>query len=336
VLAVAAVGLVALGLVCGMLIAPAPAPRSLAANDGPRSLPVSTEQFDDVRSIRVTPVLTPEISLDVADSGRVTRSSCAVGSPIDSGSAPFTIDNRPVIALATSMPLWRDLSLRASGDDVLALQTELARLGYAVTLDAKFGKSTAAAVAAIQKLAGAAEPLGSLQAQSVMWLPSPQVLVGSCDVALGDRVSAATLVTVAGSLAELKVTDDLQGAALGARALEYNGIEAMIDDDGRVLDPAFLLAIAASAELDFALSDQGSGDLALDSHLVEPVEVVIVPPASLFELEADGAACIIADGKPRSVRVVSSALGTTMITFAGGYEPSEILLDAELSGMSCR
>jgi len=334
-LAVVAVCLVALGLICGVLVAPQPVPSSLALSTGPQTLAVSTEQFTDVRSIRVTPVLTPEISLDVLDAGRVTRDSCTVGAPIDSGSSPFAIDNRPVLALATSMPLWRDLGLRSSGDDVLALQAELARLGYAVPLDGKFGKSTSSAVTAIQKLVGAPAPLGSLPSQSVMWLPSPQVLVGSCDVALGDRVSAETLVTVAGSLAQLKVSDDLQGAALGARALQYKGIEATVDDDGRVLDPAFLLAIAASAELDFALSDQGSGSLTLDSHLVEPIEVVIVPPASLFEL-AEDSACIVADGKPRSVHVVSSALGKTMVTFDDEYEPSAVALDAALSGLTCR
>lgn len=65
----------------------------------------------------------------------VTRDGLPTGAPVSEGSVLATISERPVIALSGSLPYYRPLSVGAAGDDVLALQQSLLRLGYGIRAD---------------------------------------------------------------------------------------------------------------------------------------------------------------------------------------------------------
>lgn len=54
----------------------------------------------------------------------------------------ISVNDLPLISLATSRPLWRDLVAGDTGLDVRALRAELTRLGYRTTVDGRFGALT--------------------------------------------------------------------------------------------------------------------------------------------------------------------------------------------------
>ncbi|MBX6750555.1 MAG: peptidoglycan-binding protein [Micromonosporaceae bacterium] len=319
----AAVALVAVGLLAGILLAPGRAPSSVAAPEGERRVAVSSRLFDDARRVEVTPHVAEAVTLTVAESGRVTRTACTPGAVIASGMSPLTVDDRPVLALATTVPLWRDLEWGARGEDVRAMQAELARLGHPVTPTGTYDRPTSTAVATILREIGVAQPSGRLPVASVIWLPAPQVTVASCEVALAQTIGPGPFATVAGGLTSLEVTGGLTGAVAGDRVLRIGDVSAPIDAGGMVTDPAFLAAVAASPEFAFATASNSA--LTLDAVLATPLEVVVVPPGAIFGI-ADGTGCVLADGQPRPVRVVASSLGQTMVTFDAGPAPTYVEL----------
>jgi peptidoglycan hydrolase-like protein with peptidoglycan-binding domain len=70
-----------------------------------------------------------------------------VGSTVKRGEPLFKIDQRPVVALYGSLPLYRTLGGGAQGADVRQLERNLAALGYtSVTVDDTYTSATAAAV----------------------------------------------------------------------------------------------------------------------------------------------------------------------------------------------
>src|ERR1700704_2380964 len=122
----AALGAIAVSLV------PLQLPRSLQNAPTPQDIPISAHAFNDERPVEIT--VSRSISSPVTSpaSGLVTSYDCTVGAEVASGSSFFAVDGAPVLALATDVPLWRDLAIGDTGPDVRSLQVELNRLGYSV------------------------------------------------------------------------------------------------------------------------------------------------------------------------------------------------------------
>lgn len=79
--------------------------------------------------------------------GIVTRAGVRAGAAISSGDLVAVLDERPVFAMAGTIPTYRDLGPGAVGDDVKQLQISLAALGYYdYDADGKYEKGTARAV----------------------------------------------------------------------------------------------------------------------------------------------------------------------------------------------
>lgn len=337
-LALAAVVLLAGGVTAGMALAPQSEPQSVRSATPPAAVPVSRQAFDDSRRVTVDPVVAEEGTLSVADQGKVTRSVCAPGAVIESGSTPVTVDDRPVLALATSIPLWRDLTLTTRGDDVKALQTELARLGHAVTADGTYGASTKAAVTRLFKAAGVAKPTGDLAVASVLWLPAPSVTVKACETPVGVATSEEAFATTAGTLVSLGLSDTLPNVTPGDRVLRLGEVSAPVDEGGVVTDPAFLEAVRGSVEFAGWQRAEGSEPLTLQYVLAAPLEVSVVPPGALFALDGP-TGCVRADGAAHPVTVVASSLGQSLVTFDGldaATAPTEVELTSQEEGQSCR
>lgn len=318
--ALGAVALLAAGAVAALVLGPQRTPASLTPTGGPTLVDVSRETFEDARQVAVTAERSTGVPLTVRDEGLVTRTSCAPGAVVTSGSSPLTVDDRPVLALTTTEPLWRDLAPGAKGSDVRALQTELARLGHAVKPDGVYGRATGAAVKALHREAGAPAPSDTLAAASVLWLPAEQVTVATCDVGLAEAVADGKFATTATAVTALALAEEVTGAVAGDRVVRSNGAQAPVDAEGRVTDTAFLTAFTASAEWRFAQSgegdDAGSGQVKVEYALATPVDALVVPPAALYALAGDQA-CLAGEDGAVPVRVVSSALGKSLVVTDG-------------------
>ncbi|MFC8190040.1 peptidoglycan-binding protein [Cellulomonas sp. NPDC057328] len=317
--ALGAVALLAAGGVTGAVLAPERAPTTLVGTSAPARVPVGHERFDDARTVTVAVERSPSTPLTVRDEGLVTRSACAPGTVLASGTSPFTVDDRPVVALATSQPLWRDLGAGARGPDVTALQEELARLGHPVRADGTYGRATAAAVTSLLRGLGVDRPTGALAARSVLWLPAPQVTVGECAVGPGQTVGTEPVATTAAAVTALTLTEQPAGLVPGDRVVRSNGAQAPVGADGRVTDPALVAAFTASPEWRHAQDGSGqdpqqtaSPAATVEHALATPVDAHVVPPSAVYDL-ADERGCVLGDAGPVAVRVVASSLGTTLV-----------------------
>ncbi|WP_448061124.1 peptidoglycan-binding domain-containing protein [Cellulomonas hominis] len=316
----AGVALVAVGVVGSALLLPQAVPASLAAPAGERTVAVTTETYDGARTVAATPQMAEPEVVRITDTGRVTRSDCQVGSRIASGTSPLTVDDRPAVALATSVPLWRDLDVGASGADVQALQAELTRLGHTVPQKGTYDARTRAAVQSVFRAAGVARPSGSLPVASVLWLPEPEIVVASCAVRTGATLDAeGEVATVAGGLVSLRLTD----APDEGWVVRYQDVTAPVEPGGLVTDAALRAAVEAGPTLATALADGGSGNLELEVVLATPQDVVVVPPAAIVAT-GGSTGCVVGDGTPRAVRIVSSALGRALVAFDDGPAPSRV------------
>ena len=171
------------GVSAGILIASPPTPASLSSPSVPSTVPVTTREFTDTRSLTLTipPASPHELTSPIA--GRITALQAAPETPVTSGSLPCEIDGLPLLALALSTPLYQDVVDGATGPDIAALNAELARLGYAAPADSQ--RVTAATRAALASAMGVNDGAGGvpsrIEASHVLWIPAPTVtpLVGS-------------------------------------------------------------------------------------------------------------------------------------------------------------
>ncbi|MFD7025044.1 peptidoglycan-binding protein [Promicromonospora sukumoe] len=230
------------------------------------------------------------------------------------------------------MPLWRNLRPGDKGDDVRSLQEELARLGFDVLPDGDYGANTSAAVIELFSRVGVAKPDGTLPMARVLWLPRAKVIIAECTAPLGATVGAGPIATTTATLASLHVSLDESGAVPGVRVVRYRDNSAPVAADGTVTDSKFLATVAAGAEYQSASAEVGQGvSLTLEYALAEPLQVAVVPPGALLDVQ-DASACVRVDGKAQSVQVVASQLGQTMVLFEDGATPSTVDLPARSIG----
>lgn len=315
----------AVGAGCAALALTDTTPPTLSGARPIGSIPIEMQPFLDERSVDVTVSPGPETSLLVQAVGRVTRLDCQPTSTLTSGSSNLAVDGSPILNLATSVPLWRDLRPGDEGTDVLALQQELVRLGFDVAADGELGRGSIAAVDELLDRAGASltEASDGVTATNIMWLPATEAPVSQCALSIGAVTSGQdAFATVATPPAEVAVLTPLQGAPIGARKLVIEGAEAPVDDTGSVVDPASRALFAATASYRGAQpDDSGRVQLAGILQLVEPVMVAAVPADAIYDIEATSG-CVAADGAPHAITIVGSQLGQTYVIFDSEPPPT--------------
>lgn len=316
---VACLGSLASGaFVAGLLVASAPRDATLDPASETWSVPTSTVFLEDERQVAATPVVDPGVALTSDASGRVTRWECREGGVISSGTVPLVVDDRPVVALAMEVPMWRDLTPGTDGEDVFALQAELERLGFASSPTGTYDEATVSAVDVLLTSVGASPGASASWTESVLWIPSPEVTIATCDVALGEHLAPGDRVATSdGSLTRLVlVLPDARDLVAGERSVSYAGVAAEVDPpdaSGTVVvdDPAVLEAVRGGPDL-AAWQDGAEASVTLRYVLRTPVETVAVPPAALFALDG-GSGCVRSAGADRRVTVLASRLGQTMV-----------------------
>ena len=310
-LGVAALAVVSVGFGVGFGVVALPAPVSLASPPAVGFVPVEARSFDDARPVDVDVTPATVTRVRSAAAGRVTRIEVETDAEVQSGQAVLSIDGRPLVALASGVPPWRDLVAGDRGEDVDALQAELVRLGH---LAAASGSVDAATLAAVGKSRGASSVQASVDRDGWLWLPQQSMRVEAVAVTVGDDVSVGdVLLSLAGreSRAQVAVAD---GAIAGGRVLVLDGQRLPVGADG-VLAPAETAQLLASNA--FRMSQQQAPDapvvtLRMPWALAEPVTVFGVPPSALTGSE--GARCVFEAGVAVPVQLVASQLGLSLVT----------------------
>ncbi|MFC7328882.1 peptidoglycan-binding domain-containing protein [Marinactinospora rubrisoli] len=318
----------------GFLLRPADPPTELAEADAPTSAPTSVAEFADERTVEVEFDIPAALALEVGFAGRVTSTRCADGAEIRSGQVVARIDDIPLVALATSVPLYRDLERGDRGSDVRALQTALSRLGHPAASDGTYGRQTAEAVRALQEEAGFRDPDGAVDVDRFMWLPAEEVTLDGCEAALGRNLAAGeTYGTVANQLTAVSATSMPGGALPGERTIEVLGVSGPMDEDGRATDPEFLAELAATDEFREVTASEDADPVTAEIRLASPVRAVKVPPAAVFAIEG-GSGCVESGETAYPVQIVGSNLGATLVELAGD-PPAEVDLGPAITAETC-
>ena len=115
-------------------------------------------------------------------SGVVTSIDFEAGDEVEAGDTLFTVDLRPVVIAAGTVPAFRDMQAGSSGADVGQLESMLAELGFLdVEPNTTFDEATANAVRAWQRSLGVAED-GAVRRGDVLFAPELPIRVAATDV----------------------------------------------------------------------------------------------------------------------------------------------------------
>jgi hypothetical protein len=305
----------AAGAVLGLWLAPGQVPQSArpAAEDG--VIDVTSAVYEDVRRVGFRPQLDEESSIGAPRGGTVTSTFCTPGEQLESGQALLTIDARPIIALHTDYPLWRSLSTGDQGEDVAAVQAELRRLGYAAPDTGRWDGATGLVWQEFLKDRGIAKPETQLLLSDLVQLGAQAEPIQACPAAPRSAVGPGQPVVVTGGMPvslSLAATDpaSLMNAP---RVALLNDAAAALGEDGSISDPAFMYALAISDQFAIWRSMSTSDPLTLEVRLAEPVELYQVPPQSIYAVNGSQG-CVLDDGQPVAVQIISSSLGKTGVS----------------------
>ncbi|MCM3658306.1 peptidoglycan-binding protein [Agromyces mediolanus] len=327
--AVAGAGIAAITL-------PAGTPSTLAEAAPLGESIVTTRPFLDERTVTVQVDHGPEQAVLSPVAGLVTRVECTRGALLESGTVPVAIDGVPLLAIATAVPLWRDLEIGARGADVLALQEELVRLGHPVVADGELGPASLAAVASMRAAGSEGRSAefgsdgGAIRIAELLWLPGAAAPIAACEITLGSSVEARTpLIRLPADGSSASILDTPDDLVAGDRVLVIG--ETTVPVAGpRIEDPA---AIEALIALDRGRTERAEGEpgrVPATLALSEAVTVGVIPPGALYHRGADRA-CVVSAGQPERVRPVASQLGETFIVATDGPLPASVELAPDRS-----
>lgn len=302
------------------------APASVSAAQTPAELPVTAQSFLDARAVSITADLGAARPVTVPVAGTVTALSCTVGRPLTSGSSPVAVDGVPLVALATTVPLWRDLAKGASGADVTAVQQALVALHQ--PLAKPYGTVTTQTLTAWQHVLSAAgvrstQPAQKIQRSQVVWLPDAAAPVLTCPLALGaDVAPGASLATVSPQLNAARLVSMPSPLAPGARVLRVGGLAVHVDASGAITDRRELTALSRSTAVTAATDPHA---ITASLELAAPSKVAVVPPSAVVGPDATHT-CVVSHNQAIRVAVLGSQLGESYVTF-GDNPPTSVVVD---------
>lgn len=291
------------------------APALLGAASEVTSAPVNVQQYDGVQQVTMLPTVAAKRDLTGNVSGIVTGDWSEKG--LASGKKAYKVNDRAVIALATSAPLYRDMKTGDTGDDVLALNNELARLGYSAAAQSNtYTWATAQGVTKLLADNGNTSSSGDLPIADVLWIPSASVQPVSWTATPGATVQAGTAVgQVPGALTKLTI---MNGQASDQdRTISMFGQTGVIPaGQTAVTDAKFCNAVAATE--DYRSFDEAalSAGLSATVSLKQPVRVLRVPAAAVFGV--NGTQGCIAVPKNTSASGASDASGVSNASGTSG------------------
>ena len=276
------------------------APALLGSAKEITSAPAGVQEYTGATQVTMIPTVSQTRELVGNASGTVTEDMSSQG--LTSGKTAMKVNGVSVVALATATPMYRDLATGDKGDDVLALNNELARLGLpASAKSTTYTWITSQGVKQLMSAAGNTSD-GSLPLTDVLWIPAASVRVGEWAGTVG--------ATVAGTLK--------------AGTTEVD-------------DAEFCARVAATQEFQSLTSDMLATGLEASVQLVNPVQALRVPAASVIGVNGSKG-CIVSGGKTIKVSIVGSELGASLVEPQGADAAAitSVEIGSGLTGESCR
>jgi peptidoglycan hydrolase-like protein with peptidoglycan-binding domain len=176
------------GAVAGLVLAFGSAAKEPATDS---ALPLATAQVRRTTLVETKPVpgtlgYGEAVPVSASGSGVLTWIA-PIGSTVKRGGPLFKVDERPVVALYGSLPLYRTLRPGTSGRDVRQLERNLAALGYTgFTVDDAYTSGTAAAVRSWQADLGLPKT-GTVELGQVLFTRGPIRIAGHA-ARIGDTI----------------------------------------------------------------------------------------------------------------------------------------------------
>lgn len=318
--AVAALLAACLAFAIALVLTPSQTPTALATAPTVSTVKVAPLPFKDSRTVKVQIGVSGARKLITGSEGTLTASSCAAGESLTSGRSTFSIDGEPLINLATSSPLWRDLAPGTTGEDVAGLQTELTRLGHPAPVTSTVDRPTLEAYAALAATLKAPFQGAGITKDRIMWLPAPSQTIQKCTVTPGALVSAgAELAELPPQPVSAKVSPLPPDLAPGPRILIIDAHKFPVSSDGNLVGGS-LNDLAGTTGFAASQAQGDEGTLAGQFELATPTRVLGVPAGSLFAVQTSKA-CISSQNISYPVSILGSQLG---VSFVAGDHTDEI------------
>ncbi len=286
--------------------------------------------------------------ISAAGSGTLTWIAPA-GSTVKRGGPLFKIDERPVVALYGSLPLYRTLRDGTKGADVRQLERNLAELGYTgFTVDDTYTAATAAAVRSWQ--AGLGLPgTGTVERGQVVFTPGA-VRIAAHTARVGDTIGGDTgggggsVLSYTGTTKRVTVKLEVADQALAVRGRtvtvtipgrgtvtgEISQVGTVVTAQGTASDgttpPDGTSSAASDPSIDVSVTI--AGQKALGSLDAAPVDVefvsnkredvLAVPVAALLALPKGGFGVQVVDGgRTRIVAVKTGMFAAGQVEVTG-------------------
>ena len=281
--------------------------------------------------------------INAAGSGTLTWIA-PVGSTVKRGEPLFKIDERPVVALYGSVPMYRTLDIGAEGTDVQQLETNLAELGYpGLTVDRTYTSATAEAVRTWQSNLGLPES-GTIEPGQVVFTLGA-VRIAEHTARVGDTIGGPALsytgttklVTV-----DLEVAD--QALAAGGRTVTVTvpgvgALEGEISKVGTVVTapeeasaaPGSTSSAVSGARIELtvtiarqkALGSLDAAPVDVDFISEKRRNVLAVPVAALVALTEGGFGVEIVDGDTTRIAAVRTGMFAAGLVEVSGASIAE-------------
>jgi peptidoglycan hydrolase-like protein with peptidoglycan-binding domain len=225
------------------------------------------------------------VPVDATATGTLTWIA-SVDSTVDRGQPLFKVDERPVVALYGSLPLYRPLQVGTVGADVRQLEQNLTALGYAGLADVDtYTSDTAAVVQAWQGDLGLPQS-GVVEPDQVVVTPGP-IRIAEDAARVGDQASgggregSASVLSYTGT--SKLVTIEL---ALADRALATQGRTVTVTVPGAGIVEGTISAVSAVATTQEQAGGTGGGPRSATEEARVQVTVTIADQAALGSLDA--------------------------------------------------
>lgn len=311
------------------------------------SVGVSTQQYSASRQVSLTAVSSASQQVTTSATGTVTELLFSSGT-LNSGTTVMRVNDSPVIALHTDVPLYRDLNIDDTGADVRSLNRELGRLGrYQGDLESdRYSWYTQVAV---QRMFAEANMPGeydgtTLPLSMLIWMPDQSDVIDDWQARRGGTVTAGMVLgTVPGRLLRFDLKDI--AASDQDRSLTIAGVTATLPagrtsiDDRSVLDQVqrtdqYREQTANSAATGLPSGNDGSdanasghanvvsGNITASLSLERPITVLRVPAGAVFGIEG-ASGCISSGGATIPISIVGSELGVSLVSLADGAAEAE-------------
>ncbi len=270
--------------------------------------------------------------------GVVTTVETSPTDQVSAGDVLYSVDLRPVVVAEGSVPMFRNLGLRAKGPDVAQLQTLLTSLGfYGGEADGSFGSSTRNAVRDWQDSLGV-DDTGTVSDGDIVFVPElPATVVLSDDVKVGARLSGGEEVVLLvpedptfriplapeqASLVPLTADVSIVFAAGEWQAIIDRAVETEFGQLDLVLAPSTGTSICGN-ECPEWVDLNGPTSFRANIVVIPETTGPAVPVAAISTDAGNRAFVTLSNGSLQEVTVVESANGLAVID---GIEPGTTIL----------